>query len=317
LKRLPQTCNSWEADVRPLPFYVEEGGRRIRPWMLLIIDPAEGLVLGQELGAEPPPTERLWDKLAQVMERPMSGERHRPGQLYVGADPRWAPLRADLLDIGITLVMDAKLDRLTQAFERLAAHVCPGREPGLLDTPGVTPELVRGFYDAAAHYYMQAPWKAVRFEVPLRIECKKFESGPWYAIVMGQSKLAYGLALYEDLDVLRKILRTQFSDQETARESVALVVIYGEESDIPIADLEAGRREGWPISAANAYPVAHRKERGMVMRQPLAWELELLEACLRAVPEFVTRHSPGDTQVETSTVRTAAGKLALTLQWTS
>ena len=29
------------------------------------------------------------------------------------------------------------------------------------------------------------------------------------------------------------------------------------------------------------------------MRPPLAWELELMEGCLRAIPDFIAKHRPG------------------------
>src|SRR6185503_9629521 len=72
-------------------------------------------------------------------------------------------------------------------------------EAGLLDAPGVTPELAGAFYDAAASFFRQAPWKAVGYESAIRIECDRFKGGPWYAVLMGQSGLATGVAVYEDL----------------------------------------------------------------------------------------------------------------------
>ena len=53
----------------------------------------------------------------------------------------------------------------------------------------------------------------------------------------------------------------------------------------------------------------------MAFRPPLAWELELMEGCLRAIPEFVKRHQQDDPAVEEITVPTASGELHLTLSW--
>jgi hypothetical protein len=54
---------------------------------------------------------------------------------------------------------------------------------------------------------------------------------------------------------------------------------------------------------------------GRSLRPPLAWELELMEGCLRAVPEFVTRHPQGDPAREEMTVPVASGELKLVLSW--
>jgi hypothetical protein len=68
-----------------------------------------------------------------------------------------------------------------------------------LDMPGVTPAQVGSFYEAAAGFFRQAPWKKVGDEAAIQVGCAKFPSGPWYAVVMGQSGLTTGLALYDDL----------------------------------------------------------------------------------------------------------------------
>ena len=53
----------------------------------------------------------------------------------------------------------------------------------------------------------------------------------------------------------------------------------------------------------------------MAMRPPLARELDLLEACLRAVPEFVERRRQDDETREEVAVETAAGPVKLGLAW--
>jgi hypothetical protein len=92
-------------------------------------------------------------------------------------------------------------------------------------------------------------------------------------------------------------------------------VTFGEEWDIPVADLEAAKRHGWPVARPDAYPEVFHKERGLSLRPPLAWELELLEGCLRAVPAFLDRHNQDETVREEITVPVALGELKLVLSW--
>jgi hypothetical protein len=83
-----------------------------------------------------------------------------------------------------------------------------------------------------------------------------------------------------------------------------------------VADLEAAKRHGWPVARADAYPEVFHKERGLSLRPPLAWELELMEGCLRAGLEFVARHPQGAPPArEEMTVPVASGPLKLVLSW--
>jgi hypothetical protein len=179
------------------------------------------------------------------------------------------------------------------------------------------PEQVSSFYEAAAHFYEQAPWKKVGYEAAIQAECAKFQSGPWYAVVMGQSGLTLGLALYEDLKALQRMWAGDFGDEANARQTVGMSVTFGEETDIPVADLDAAKKYGWRVSRPDAYPSVIHKDQGMSMRPPLAWELELMEGCLRAIPDFVKRRKQDDPTLEEVTVTVTSGELKLRLSWVS
>jgi hypothetical protein len=249
------------------------------------------------------------------MQHPAAGEPHRPTEFQVRPDERWEALRPHLDEIGVELVAAEELDQMEVVFREMCEHVCGTPKPGLLDMPGMTPAQVASFYEAAASFFRQAPWKKVGYEAAIQVECAKFQSGPWYVVLMGQSGLTLGLALYEDLEALRLLWAEKQDDEDYARQSVTTTIIFGEEWDIPVADLEAARRHGWVVARADAYPQVFHKERGLSLRPPLAWELELLEGCLRAVPEFVTRHHQDDPAREELTVPVASGPLPLVLSW--
>ncbi len=200
-------------------------------------------------------------------------------------------------------------------LDDLAKHLTKDEPPGLLDMPGMTPEQVSGFYQAAAEFYRRAPWKSLGYEEAICIETDRYESGPWFAVVMGQSGMTLGVALYEDLDLLRQLWAADASDEENARRTVALTMTFDPETDISTADLLASREHGWEVASPEAHPMAFKKEPGLSMRPPLAWELELLEGSLRAIPEFIARHKPGDTTPHRMTVPVASGELTLMLSW--
>jgi hypothetical protein len=314
-KNLPQVYDVWQADFRQMPNWISIGGKPMRPWVILVTSSSNDLVLAQQTLEEMPSAALVWDVLVQAMQYPATGTPHRPTELQVRPDERWEGLRPHLDEIGVSVVMRDELDQINEVFTNICEHVCGKPQPGLLDMPGVTPAQVGSFYEAAAFFFRHAPWKKVGYEAAIKVQCDKFQSGPWYAVLMGQSGLTTGLALYENMKQLRRILAGDRADEENARKSVATTVTFEEQWDIPVADLEAAKQYGWQVARPDAYPEIMHKDRGLSHRPPLAWELELTEGCLRAVPEFVTRHNQDDPAKEEMTVPVASGELRLVLSW--
>jgi tetratricopeptide (TPR) repeat protein len=314
-KNLPQEYDVWQADVRQLPNWVRIGGKPVRLWVILVTSRSNDLVLAHELAEDMPPAALLWDTLVRAMQNPAAGEPHRPTELQVRADERWESLRPHLDEVGVGLTVVEELDQMGAVFQDLCEHVGGKPRPGLLDMPGVTPAQVAGFYEAAAGFFRLAPWKKVGYEAAIKVECARFQSGPFYAVLMGQSGLEVGLALYEDLEALRRLWAGGGADEDNARQSVATTVTFGEAWDVPVADLEAAQAHGWPVARPDAYPSVFHKERGLALRPPLAWELELMEGCLRAVRGFVARHRQDDPATEEVTVPVSSGELRLVLSW--
>jgi hypothetical protein len=314
-KRLPKEDDVWQADFRQMPNWIVLGGEKARPWLVLVTSLSEGLMLAHEISDQEPPPALLWDALVRAMQHPAMGPPHRPGELQVRPGAPWESLRTHVEEIGVRLTATDEPAEVAAALADLSEHIGGKAEPGLLDVPGVTPRQVAGFYEAAAGFFRQAPWKKVGYESAIRVECDKFQSGPWYAVLMGQSGMTIGMALYDDLETLKRLWTRDGDDEENARETVGTSVTFGEESDIPVADLEAAKRHSWRVARPDAYPSVFRKERGLSMRPPLVWELELMEACLRAVSDFVNRRRQDDPTREETTVTTSAGELKLALSW--
>jgi tetratricopeptide (TPR) repeat protein len=184
-RKLPHEDDVWQADFRQLPHWVRVGGRPLRPWLILVTSRSDDLVLTHQLADETPPAALLWDALVQAMQYPAAGQPHRPGRLQVRAEVRWQALGPHLDEIGVGLTVAEELDLIEAVFQEMCAHVSGKPQPGLLDMPGVTPAQVGRFYEAAAAFFRQAPWKKVGYEAAIRVECARFQSGPWYAVLMG------------------------------------------------------------------------------------------------------------------------------------
>ncbi len=311
---LPQRSDIWELDAKQLPAAVRVGEQEVQPWMIAVVSRTDGDVLTFELTHEAPTTDALRGTLLKAMRTPETGEPHRPTQVLVRQEPWREALSPRLQPLGIECATDAELGGADAVFEGLSARLPGASQPGLLDMPGVTPEMLASFFDAAALFYEKAPWRRVG-ERPIEVQCPQFESGPWYAIMLGQGGMARGLVLYDSLETLQQIQRGELSEEENARLSSCRAVVFGDEEDLVPADLEAVRRHGWRVAGPEAYPSVYRMEPGLAMRPPLAWELTLLEGCLRALPEFV-RKKTRRLEPLALTAPTGSGEVPLTLSWT-
>jgi tetratricopeptide (TPR) repeat protein len=294
VNHLPQDNDVWQVDLRPSLEWIRIAGVPTRPWLILVANHSSHLIQGHRITDEPPSAELLFDVLAQAMQHPMAGEPHRPAQLQVRPDERWQNLQPHLEEIGVALSVADNLDLVEHILDEMGEPFGGKPAPGLLDMPGMKPEQVARFFEAAAAFCRQAPWRKIGYESAIRVECQRFTGGPWYAIVMGQSGLTFGLALYESFETLKRMWEGDFTNEENARQSVATTVTFGEEWETPVADVDAARRHGWEVARADAYPEVMHKELGLSSRPPLVWELELLEGCLRTVPEFVNRRRQAD-----------------------
>ena len=314
-ERLPQEEDIWQADFRLLPMWIRKDKETIRPWAVLVSSRTHDLVLGHEVLHEEPGVNELWDILERALRHPAAGKPHRPITLEVRPLDHWEILKPHLEDIGVTLAVREQLDQIDAILADIAKNVGGKPQTGLLDVPGITAAQAGSFYDAAADFFQEAPWKKVGFESVIKVVCSQYSGGPWYAVLMGQSGLTTGLALYADIALLKEKAGGTVSEKEFARQMVSTSVIFGEESEIPVPDLEAARTYSWRVARPDAYPEIFHKERGTSLRPPLAWELELMEACLRAVPDFVSRRRQDDTTPEMMTVAIVAGERRLELAW--
>jgi hypothetical protein len=122
---------------------------------------------------------------------------------------------------------------------------------------------------------------------PIEVECQQVEGGPRFAIVLGKKGKTKGLWLCDDWASCFLVERGRYEDIAEHLRYTALH--FGGRREISLDDLEKARRFGFEVAGPRAYPLALRKEPGKGFRSPDAGELELLEACLWVIPDFLKR----------------------------
>jgi hypothetical protein len=248
------------------------------------------LVLSTEIDAEASCDEMLLAGVWKAIHSPAVDEPRRPKTVFVSSEEQRSILAPRLESLGIDCVATTDMDRIRSLIDDLTSHLGGNSSrKSLLKSPGVTPTLLGHFFDAADRFYRARPWRSIEGDSILRIACDHFKSGPWYAVVMGQSGIEQGLALYEDLELLRLLVSGELSDKEHACRTSAISVTYGEAFDLAPEDVAAAKQHKWAVSGPDAYPCVMRINPGLALRTPLKWELELLEGSLRAIPDFLQR----------------------------
>lgn len=302
----------WQVDVRQLPIWIGEEGASQRPWAILVVDHTNDLVLTHELSPESLPLDALWRTVFQAACSPSCGMPHRPAVVEVASEACCEASRPYLQQADIECKVSDRLESVDRAFESLEQHMGDqGEPPAICDAPGITPEQMDSFFSAAADYYRRKPWRQVLGDTIIKVECDKFQSGPWYAVVMGQSGVQQGLAIYEDLAALQALMCGNASTEQNARSMSAISMMFSEAFEISARDINLIEKHGWTVAGPEAYPMVLHINPGAAVRSPLVWELTLLEGCLRTIPELLAQKA----ESLSKTVAVASDTLPMRLSW--
>lgn len=313
LRTLPLVDEVWQVDHFRMATFISDDVSSRRPWLTMVGDSTNELAMQQEFVEEEPGPGRGAAVLLAAMSKPTCGNRRRPTEVQVCRPTLLEELTPVLSQLGVRCSLLDSLPFLAEFIRGLTQSLAgDGAVTGLLDSPGITPELVADTFLAAAQFYRDAPWRNIPGEVPIRLVSSSLEGGPLYAIVMGRAGLSKGLAVYDDLSFLRKMIRGELSENQMRRGNVPLVVDFSDEDDFPPVDLYDQERFGWEVANPEAYPMIMRVNPGQNVRRPFAWELRVLQGALLAIPPFVGNPSQGKHSYK---IETSDGPLELTLDW--
>lgn len=311
-----QGVETWQGGVFKLHTWIEdEDGEPYRPYSALW---AGEFIYGQTMLSHSPTHEETLQTLIYAMAHPTMGEPRRPTTVEVDDPDLQEYLSTKLHLLDVTVQLRDSLDELSEAVEELQRGMGSGGPPGHLSAPGVTPEMVESFFEAAAEFCKHKPWRRLSDYVPVQVHCPSFEKGTVYAVLMGHGGLTDGLAVFETLAAFDRMSELDETEEEDALSQIdEIVVFFNEETEVPFDDLDAIEEHGWPVAGPKAYPVAMRMAGDENAQRPVPWELDMLEACLLSIPSFVAKHcSKGELRrpaVESVTVKTFHGQRELTL----
>jgi hypothetical protein len=282
LAALPHdTDEVWEAAVGLAPSWVTGEGKPYRPWFAVVASQTRNQAILPDVRTEPPGPATLM-RLVQAAIRETG---HRPGCIEVSDADTAAALANGLEPTGIEIrVSKCGMPTINRLVAYLAESMAgPVSIRPLTCVPGMSEDIQRAMYAAAASYYRARPWRTAPGDSVIDIRDGD-EGRLVHVVVMGQSGVQQGLAIYEDavsLDAARS------GDHKAAASGTSLALMYGEPFEIHAVDFDMIEQQGFEVSGPEAWPLVVRANPGGTLRAPLAWEVELLTTCLRAVPAFL------------------------------
>jgi tetratricopeptide (TPR) repeat protein len=283
LAALPQALGEvWEAAVRLAPSWVTGEGEPYRPWFGLVASQTQDHSILPDLRTEPPGEQTL----LRLIHRAIRHAGVRPACIEVTDDATVESLAKDLEPSGIDVRRSAQgLPTIARLFSLLADSMGgPVSVPPLAKVPGMTEAIQRDLYAAAAEYYRARPWRKAPSDSVIDIREPGANGRLCHVVVMGQSGVQQGLAIYEDTASLEAALS---GDEKASTRGTSMALMYGEPFEIHTSDLDTIEQHGFEIAGPEAWPLVIRMNPGRSIRPPLAWEVELFAVYLRAVPPFL------------------------------
>lgn len=288
-KQLPQrTGEIWQGGLVRLPAWIDDptdpDAEPYRPIGALWASLRTGLVhldLPPEGSAASP--EFALSALLEFGLKWSKGLEGRPARVEV-RDPALREALADPLARLSTLVeVVDDLPAVREALDSLEAEATGGRRlPGLLESPGVTPDRVRGFAEAAASFYTARVWDHLANDDLIVVESEGMPKAMRHVSVLGQGGQEFGVCFFDSRGAFERVLGLAEGGRDASR---AHGVTFGPIDELPFADADAWSDHALPVAGSRAYPLAADLRRDGSVRRPDARALTSAEALLRALAE--------------------------------
>ena len=308
--RLRQTDEVWESTIRRMRTWITPRNQSpYRPYVILTASQT-GKVVGSNVVDDFPTPDQVLNALAKTMRRPSlgGGRKRRPAVIYVDDEALVEALAPKLQEVDVRCEYRHTLREAEQALLSMEQFMTKQEPiPGLLKSPGVTPFMVNGLFEAAAYFYREAPWRWIDDSRPIEVRYPP-DGRLRYAVVMGHGGETYGLAVYSSTGELREVYAGTHPSKLIGRMEWTSL-LFGEIMEVPFDDLDDMEKYGWPVAGELAYPIPIRVTRSGHPVRPGKSELLWFEAALLAIPTFVRDYMQADGEL----ARPAEATLAVTM----
>lgn len=289
LQAFPQRPEAvWEAAVSQVGAWLNAGPVQHRPALALVYERASGALLWHEMFLEPPPPGALSNAIRMAIARPVAGEPYRPGLIMVRDPDEQAGVEPLLSRLGIACETESQLPLVDRTVAEMASNASDESPsaPAVMRAEGITHEDAERFFTAAAAFFQARCWRSLLSDEVIRVDPLQGEGAARYALVMGQSGVTLGVAVYDRL----ADIATMFGGPERPP-YCTISVQFAKNFILDPVDLDAIDQFGWPVAAPEAYPFAAGMDAEGEGLPIAADEIRLLTAILEGVTQLVAARS--------------------------
>ena len=283
----------------------------------------DGPVLGS-MTLEPGEAEAaIIDHFLETSKSPLMGQPHRPQRIRVARDDLAQVLRHELSPaIQVVCAPTPEFDVLLEGMGEFMRQ--QQREtPGALSSD-ITPEVMGGFFAAAATMYRAKPWTILPADVPILVDVDSLSLQGATLIVMGHGNQEFGFLLFASPHDFDGFLRAAKGMSPDVLPPMPLFALdYNRGADIPIELRKEATTRSWQVADANAYPALTVMDGTFAALAPTLPQLRQAEAIALALAEFAqcrraAKAANEETPVSRMTsVQTHAGDVQVKLTLTS
>ena len=145
------------------------------------------------------------------------------------------------------------------------------------------------------------------------MRCEGVGDGPRFAMILGKQGKIKGLMLHDDSVSYRLMMQRAY---EEIADQLRMTAVHFEL--LSKASPEAKKMvtdRNLELASSRAYPSVFRMGRGRQVSLPDATELDLLEACLWVIPDFLHRAKDRSPDVFVYNYKGISGMMTLELSW--
>ena len=265
-----------------------------RPHLVFVVSGETGRIRASDITEAEPSAEVVRKALLAAMQTPLSGggKPARPEGVIVTNESIGMAIAESFKaePLGVNVYQMELPDEVMQIVRELEENMRGRPElPGLLASKGVTPDLLAGFYAAAAAFYRAQPWAHLANIHVLALR-HPAERAFRYALVLGNGGMEYGLTVYQRWADVERIFAGDAPPFELLPDEGAHSFSFETIDKVPFDDLEMLQQHHWEIAADDAYPVPVIIDNRGAVRRPTRADLRWHEAALRAIPLLVREH---------------------------
>jgi hypothetical protein len=267
--------------------------------------------------------ESIIDHFLETTQSPLIGQPHQPERIRVAREDLARVLRHELSPaIQVVCAPTPEFDLLIEDMGEFMRQRQP-ESPSHLSAD-VTPEVMAGFFGAAANMYRAKPWTVLPADVPILVDVESLSLQGAALIVMGHGNQEFGFLLFASQTDFAGFLRAAKAMSPDVRPPMPLFALdYNRGADIPIELRKEATARGWQVADANAYPALTAMDGNFARLAPTLPQLLQAQAIAQALAELSQSRRAAKaadepaTASETFVVQTHAGNVQVKLTLTS